>query len=181
MIPSDHDRTAVPSSDAFASAGEGPAPSAEIERLRRALDEEERRTLRLLADFDNFRRRVVREQDAARHDGRREALLPALPVLDSLERVLATGSTDPEFYEGVAATHRLFVTALRKAGVEPIESVGRPFDPEVHEAVATVPPDGVEPGTVAREVRRGWRLGEEVLRPAQVIVATAREPGDPWR
>ena len=81
----------------------------------------------------------------------------------------------------MAATHRLFITALRKAGAEPIESVGRPFDPEIHEAVATVPFEGIDPGTVAREMRRGWRLGDEVLRPAQVIVATTKEPSDPWR
>lgn len=142
---------------------------------------ERQRHLRLLADFDNYRRRVAREHEAARREGRRAALLPLLPVLDTLERALAAGSTDPDFYEGVAATRRLFISALREAGVEPVESVGRPFDPNLHEAVATVPSDGVAPGTVAREVRRGWRLGDELLRPAQVVVATAREPADQWR
>jgi molecular chaperone GrpE len=181
MILPDNDQTAGPASDVRARAGEGTARSAEVENLRRALEEERQRALRLLADFDNFRRRVTREQEAARHGGRREALLPVLPVLDSLERALAAGSTDPEFYEGVAATHRLFVAALRKAGAEPIESVGRPFEPEAHEAVATVPSEDVGPGIIVREVRRGWRLGDEVLRPAQVIVATAKESDDPWR
>jgi molecular chaperone GrpE len=119
--------------------------TAEVERLRRALVEEQERNLRLLADFDNFRRRVLREQDAARRDGRRAALLPLLPVLDTLERALAAGSTDPDFYDGVAATHRLFITALREAGAEAVDTIGRPFDPTVHEAVATVPPDGVPP------------------------------------
>jgi molecular chaperone GrpE len=150
-----------------------------LERLRRALDEERERTLRLLADFDNFRRRVAREQDGARREGRRAALLAMLPVLDTLERALAAGSTDRQFYEGVAATHRLFLNALREAGAEPIEGVGRPFDPTVHEAVATIPGDGVAPGIVTREVRRGWRLGEELLRPAQVVVATSRPPTEP--
>ena len=181
MIPSGRERITDPSSDAPAGAPGGAATSVEIETLRRALEEEQQRTLRLLADFDNFRRRVAREQEAPRHEGKRAALLPVLPVLDSLERALAAGSTDREFYEGVAATHRLFVTALQEAGAEPVESVGRPFDPSIHEAVATVSSDGVKPGTIAREVRRGWRLGDEVLRPAQVVVATAREPDDPWR
>ena len=153
----------------------------EVERLQRALDEEQQRNLRLLADFDNLRRRVAREQEAARREGRRAALLAVLPVLDTLERALAAGSTDPDFYEGVVATHRLFLRALREAGAEPVESLGRPFDPMVHEAVGTVPSNGVEPGTVVREVRRGWRLGEELLRPAQVVVATVREPAGPWR
>jgi len=140
------------------------------------------RHLRLLAEFDNYRRRTAKEHEAARREGRRAALLPLLPVLDSLERALATGSTDRDFYDGVAATHRLFLAALREAGAEPIESVGQPFDPNLHEAVAAVPADGeVAPGTVAREVRRGWRLGDELLRPAQVVVATAEEPADRWR
>lgn len=139
------------------------------------------RHLRLLAEFENFRRRAAKEHEAARREGRRSALLPLLAVLDTFERALGAGSTDRDFYEGVAATHRLFLDALREAGAAPIESVGRPFDPNVHEAVATAPAEGVPPGTVAREVRRGWRLGNELLRPAQVVVAAAEEPANEWR
>jgi len=139
------------------------------------------RHLRLLAEFENFRRRAAKEHEAARREGRRSALLPLLAVLDAFERALGAGSTDRDFYEGVAATHRLFLDALREAGAAPIESVGRPFDPNVHEAVATAPADGVPPGTVAREVRRGWQLGNELLRPAQVVVAAAKEPANEWR
>jgi molecular chaperone GrpE len=139
------------------------------------------RHLRLLAEFENFRRRAAKEHEAARREGRRSALLPLLAVLDTFERALGAGSTDRDFYEGVAATHRLFLDALREAGAAPIESVGRPFDPNVHEAVATAPTDGVPPGTVAREVRRGWQLGNELLRPAQVVVAAAEEPANEWR
>ena len=139
------------------------------------------RHLRLLAEFENFRRRAAKEHEAARREGRRSALLPLLAVVDTFERALGAGSTDRDFYEGVAATHRLFLDALREAGAAPIESVGRPFDPNVHEAVATAPADGVPPGTVAREVRRGWRLGNELLRPAQVVVTAAEEPANEWR
>ena len=162
-------------------AAERAATADEVERLRRALDEAQERHLRLRADFDNLRRRSAREQEAARLEGRRAALGPLLAVLDTLERALAAGSTDPDFYEGVAATQRLFINALREAGAEPMETVGRPFDPKVHEAVATVPPNGRSPGTVAREVRRGWRLGDSLLRPAQVVVVAPRETADQWR
>jgi molecular chaperone GrpE len=158
-------------------AGEG---TDEVERLQQALEEERQRNLRLLADFENFRRRVGRENETARGDARRSTLLPLLQVLDTLERALAAGSTDTDFYEGVAATQRLFQSALREAGADPIESIGRLFDPEVHEAVATVPSD-VKSGTVLREVRRGWRLPDGLLRPAQVVVATPEEPARPWR
>jgi len=153
----------------------------EVERFRHALEEEQQRSLRLLADFDNFRRRVGREKDKARGETRRATLLALLSVLDTLERALASGSTDPDFYEGVAATHRLFLGALREVGAEPIESVGHPFDPAVHEAVSTVPDDGMKAPMVAREIRSGWRLPDGLLRPAQVVVATPREPARPWR
>jgi molecular chaperone GrpE len=147
-----------------------------------AREEADERHLRLRADFENFRRRAAKDYESARREGRRAALLPLLPVLDTLERALAAGSTDREFYDGVAATHRLFLEALRKAGATPIEAVGRPFDPNLHEAVAAVPAnDEVAPGTVVREARRGWRLDDELLRPAQVVVATAEEPADQWR
>jgi molecular chaperone GrpE len=97
----------------------------EVEQLRHELDEERDRRLRLLAEFDNFRRRAARERETAGAEGRRAALRPLLAVLDALERALAAGSSDRDFYDGVAATHRLFVEALRQAGAEPIESVGR--------------------------------------------------------
>ncbi len=172
---------------ATSAATDGAERAIEVENLERALAEEKQavadekqRTLRALADFDNLRRRVARDNEMARGEARRAALLPLLAVLDTLERALAAGSRDHSFYQGVAATHRLFLNALREAGADPIETVGRPFDPNVHEALGTAPADGVEPGTVAREVRRGWRLGDGLLRPAQVVVAS-EEPGDSWR
>ena len=153
----------------------------DAEALRRALDDERERHLRLLAEFDNVRRRMAREHGTARDEGRRAALLPVLPVLETLEQALAAGSTDASFYEGVAATRRMLLNALREAGAEAIETVARPFDPRLHEALATVPTAGVKPGTIVREMRRGWRLGDELLRPAQVEIASDEETAGPWR
>jgi molecular chaperone GrpE len=150
-----------------------------VSTLEQELEEQQQRHLRLRADFENFRRRAARDYAGARDEGRRVALLPLLSVLDTLERALEAGSTDPTFYEGVAAIQRMFTNALREAGAEPLESVGRPFDPNVHEAVATTTPgEEVPAGTVAREARRGWKLGDELLRPAQVVVTTPSEPSD---
>ena len=153
----------------------------DVEELRCSLGEQQNRYVRLLADFENVRRRMAREHERARHEGRRDALLALLPALDTLERALAAGSTDTPFYEGVVATHRLFIDALRELGVEPIQAEGQPFDPNQHEAVATEPADDVEPGTVTREVRRGWRFGHELLRPAQVVVAARPEVAESWQ
>jgi molecular chaperone GrpE len=166
---------------ARADAGDRAVEADEVLRLRQAIEEERQRNLRLLADFDNFRRRVGREKERASGDARRAALLPLLQVLDTLERALASGSTDADFYEGVAATRRLFESALREAGAEPLEAVGQPFDPTLHEAVGAQPSEEVEPGTVVREVRRGWRLPDGLLRPAQVVVAAEEESARPWR
>jgi molecular chaperone GrpE len=156
-------------------------PRGDSARALQADDAAPERYLQLRADFDNLRRRAAREREAGELEGRRAALMPLLPVLDTLERALQAGSTDPAFYEGVAATHRLFVRGLREAGADPIESVDRPFDPNVHEAVAMMPASAGRPGTVAREVRRGWRLGDTLLRPAQVVVVAPPEAVDPWR
>jgi molecular chaperone GrpE len=93
--------------------------------------------------------------------------------LDNLERALTAGSMDQGFYDGIVAIHRLFVAALREAGAEPIEAVGQPFDPAVHEAVATTSGDATEAGLVMRETRRGWRLDGHLLRPARVVVTVA--------
>ncbi len=143
----------------------------DVDELRRTLEEESEQRLRLLAEFDNFRRRTTREQSLASDAGRRAALLPLLPVLDTLEQALAVGSSDDNFYQGVAATRRMFADALREAGAERIETVGEPFDPAMHDAVETVDADDDEPGTIVRETRSGWRLGDRLLRPAQVVVA----------
>lgn len=168
--------------DGSGPSPEEPEPGAdEVEKLQRDVEDEKQRTLRLLAEFDNFRRRAAREQDAARHQGRGAALLAVLPVLDTLEQALEAGSKDRAFFEGVAATRKLFLDALREAGAEPVQSVGEEFDPQVHEVVHTAPSEDAEPGTVLRELRRGWRLGGELLRPAQVEVAAAPESSDPCR
>jgi molecular chaperone GrpE len=130
----------------------------------------------VLADLDNVRRRAAREQAAAAQQGRRAALLPLLPVLDALDRALETGSSDPSFVEGVASTQRLFLSALREAGAEPVPAgAGQPFDPRVHEAIAAEVRPGSPPGTVLREVRRGFTLGDDVLRPAHVVVAAGAD------
>jgi molecular chaperone GrpE len=144
---------------------------AEIDRLQSALSLEQERHARLRADLDNFRRRSANERESAEQQGRRAALLPVLPALDTLERALATGSTDSHFLEGVEATFRLFTRALLEVGAEPFVSVGQPFDPTIHEAVETVPADDVKSGTVTRQVLRGWRLDGDLLRPARVVVA----------
>jgi molecular chaperone GrpE len=162
------------------ASGEQPDVADEATRLREALEEEKQRNLRLRADFDNLRKRAAREGLAAEAEGRRRALRVILPVVDVFERALEAGSTDTAFYEGVQSTHRLLLGALTEAGAEPIEALGRPFDPHVHDAIGYEPSPAHDAGTVMRELRRGWRLGGELIRPAEVVVA-APSPAPPDR
>lgn len=137
------------------------------------------RWLRAEADLQNFRRRATRERDEARRDAEERVLLDVIGVLDDLERALgalgARAADDP-LAQGVSLTAQRVRDLLGRFGVTAIDSVGRPFDPNVHEALLEVEgPEGTEPGTVVQEVQRGWRTGERALRAARVVVARARD------
>ncbi|MCI0628108.1 MAG: nucleotide exchange factor GrpE [Acidobacteria bacterium] len=149
----------------------GAEPS-EIERLKEELRHEHEMHLRALADFDNYRRRVEREGATAARSGRREVLLPLLEVLDGFDRALQRmGDAPSSMSEGLQVIHRKLLGLLEKHGVTPLRSLGEAFNPELHEAVGSVQSDKHEPGAVIDEVQRGYRWGDEVLRPARVRVA----------
>lgn len=170
------------SSPAAAGTGEG-SPTSEttfqpslelLDSERQRLEELEGRHLRLLADFDNFRKRVDRELEEARRRGLTEALTELLPVVDNLERALAAaaeGSSVGELLRGVELILRQLADALRRLGVTPIPGVGARFNPEVHEAIAQEPSSSVSESTVVAEFQRGYQLGDRLLRPALVRVA----------
>jgi molecular chaperone GrpE len=128
--------------------------------------------LRSLADFDNYRRRTERERASAVRVGKREMILSLLDVLDDFERALEHMDGAPaSVFAGLVAIQRRLAGVLEAQGVIPFESVGRPFDPALHEAVGSVESGEQEPGAVLDEVSRGYRWGEELLRPARVRVA----------
>jgi len=141
--------------------------SAEIERLREELRREHDLYLRALADFDNFRRRTERDSATAARSGKREIILSLLGVLDGFDRALQHLKDAPSSVsEGLQALHRQFIGMLQAQGVTPMQTVGEPFNPELHEAIGSVQSNEVESGAVAEEVQRGYRWGNDVLRPA---------------
>jgi molecular chaperone GrpE len=149
----------------------GDEPS-EIERLKEQLRQEHEMYLRALADFDNYRRRTERERTTAARSGKREIIIPLLEVLDSFDRALQHSGDEPSsMSEGMQAIHRKLLSLLEKHGITPLTSLGETFSPELHEAIGSVQTEEHEPGTVIDEVRRGYRWGDEVLRPARVRVA----------
>jgi molecular chaperone GrpE len=146
--------------------------SSEIQRLKKELQNEHEMYLRALADFDNYRRRVERERASSARSGKREILASLLEVLDSFDRALRHRSDAPSSVsEGVQAIHRKLLGLLEAQGVTPLKSLGETFDPQLHEAVGSAESDQYAPGAVVEEVQRGYRWGEELLRPARVRVA----------
>jgi molecular chaperone GrpE len=144
----------------------------ELERLKQQVEDEHQLYLRALADFDNYRRRAERERSTAARNGKRDVLLSMLELLDSFDRALRhLADAPPAVSEGIGALNRQFLNVLEAQGVKSYDPVGEAFDPARHEAVGTSPQHDSEPGMVTTEVRRGYIWGDELLRPARVLVA----------
>lgn len=162
-----------PGSDEEAGAGEEAAPAldplAEAEAKR---DEYLAGWQRTQADFDNYRKRALRQQQEFAARGAERLVAKLLPVLDDLERALAAAADHEEakVIEGVEMTKSALAAALASEGLVEIEAEGA-FDPHVHEALLAQAVEGVESGSIVQVVQRGYRLGDVVLRPARVIVA----------
>lgn len=127
----------------------------------------------LAAEFENFRKRVLREREAQAVFGNEQLLRAVLPFLDNLERAMGQEKASAAgLLSGVRMTHDQFLLELRKFGLEQIPAQGGTFNPSLHEAIASVPASG-KPGTILAEARKGYLLHGRLLRPAQVTVAAA--------
>jgi molecular chaperone GrpE len=152
-----------------------PALADELIELRRERDGLYDRLLRQAAEFDNYRKRIERERRETIEYASADLLQEILPILDDFERALqAEAAPGAEKYrEGLEIIHRALTELLRKRGVTAIEALGTDFDPHIHQAVAhELSPDRRD-GEVIGEFRRGYRLGDRLLRPAMVKVAKA--------
>ncbi|MGB9619441.1 MAG: nucleotide exchange factor GrpE, partial [Armatimonadota bacterium] len=131
---------------------------------------------RVLADFDNFRKRQREETARQVSLAREELILKILPILDNFQRTLEAAEAQHSYeslVEGVSLTLRQFRETLEKEGVRPIEAVGEQFNPELHEAMMRVETDEYPENTVIEEFEKGYTLNGKVLRPARVRVATS--------
>jgi len=137
------------------------------------------RWIRVSADFQNFRKRVMQERIEAYNKGKEDAVLALLPVLDNMERALASLSENADlnaFKQGLELIVRLFRESLKRLDVEPIPTEGQKFDPFYHEAFERVERGDVEEGLILGEVERGYKMGGKVIRPAKVKVAVKPAP-----
>ena len=129
---------------------------------------------RLKAEFDNFRKRMLREQSDFLKLAAQEVIGTLLPVLDNFERALAHeihGDQIEEYKGGMQMVHKQLEEALSKEGLKSIEPVGEPFDPTKHEALMTIKSDEYPEGTVVKVIEKGYLLKDRVIRPAKVAVA----------
>lgn len=132
------------------------------------------RYLRLAAELENYKKRAQKDQDEYQRYSNERLLKELLPVLDDLQRALQHGrasGTQEGVLQGVELTSKKYLDILSRFGVKPIPSVGLPFDPAIHQAVAKVKAKGLKPNTIVEEYEKGYYLHDRVLRPAMVTVA----------
>jgi molecular chaperone GrpE len=155
-------------------APEAAASALDVAQLQRQKDEYYDLLLRKTAEFDNYRKRVERERQAFSEATVAEVLEELLPLLDDLDRAVKAEAS-PEgadaYRRGVELIQKRLEDLLRRRGVKPIEALGADFDPNYHQAVAHDPAEGRRDGEVLEEFRRGYMLGERLLRPSMVKVA----------
>lgn len=180
-----------PAAEAPADKPAPEAPEDHEQKIERDLDELSARAekadeylelaQRTKADFENYRRRAAREAAAAQERGLIKLARELLPAVDNLDRALAAAQTDSDgagredeeatLISGIELVQADVMAALARVGIEPYSPDGEPFDPEWHEAVAQQPVEGAPAGMVVEVYQRGYRLGDNVLRPARVVVA----------
>ncbi len=143
----------------------------EVARLAKDLEEERERSLRVLAEFNNYRRRTKQEFALAEQNGQRTLFLAILEVVDDFDRALLhIGTASDPVAAGFRLIHERLHALLESNGVKRFDSEGKPFDPTIHEAVSVIDSDEGESGTVYAEERPGYFFNGELLRPARVAV-----------
>ena len=164
---------AAPDAEEAQPSEGAPDPAAELEAAQKKADENWDRYLRAAAETENVRKRAARDVENARRFALENFSKELLTVKDSLEMGLeASASADVDsLREGSEATLKLLATTLERFGIEEVDPLGEPFDPELHEAMTVQPSAEAEPGSVLTVIQKGYSLNGRLLRPARVIVA----------
>jgi molecular chaperone GrpE len=164
--------------DDRANAQAEPTLEEQVAALAAERDEHLNDLKRVAAEFENYRKRVARDQESLVARAHERLVKELLPVLDDLERALAAAEEHEEakLEEGVRLVHRELAAALQREGLAEIDTDGQ-FDPHVHEALLSQPSDAEE-GSVIEVVQKGYRLGDRVVRPARVVVAAPKPEAD---
>ena len=153
---------------------EAPASEPEVspeEELKKALDAEKEKYLRLAAEYDNFRKRSQKEREALYADVRADTVVKLLPVYDNLSRALSQECSDLAFFKGVEMTMAQLLSIFEKMDIKEIPAVGETFDPSVHNAVMHIEDEKYGEGEIVAEFEKGFKMGDKVIRFSAVQVA----------
>ncbi|GGJ83447.1 protein GrpE [Lentibacillus kapialis] len=145
---------------------------AELSRLKQEKDDLQQRLLRTQAEFDNFKKRSQKEKESVQKYKSEELATELLPAMDNFERAMQVevNAETKSFVEGISMVYNQIKEALKSQGIEEIEAVGKPFDPNVHHAVMQVEDEEAESDTIVEELQKGYILKDRVIRPAMVKV-----------
>ncbi|MCH5193691.1 MAG: nucleotide exchange factor GrpE [Oscillospiraceae bacterium] len=156
------------------AAPEEPAeesPEEKIKALEEAAAADKDKYLRLLAEYDNFRKRSVKEKLDASDNATAKAALEVISVIDNFERAVAAECSDENYKKGVEMIYNQFIQVINKLGVEEIDALGKEFDPNLHNAVTQIEDESLGDNVVAQVYQKGYKLGDKVIRCAMVVVA----------
>ena len=142
-----------------------------ILKQKEKLDEQEDRLKRLMAEFDNFKKRSSKEREGLYNSLISDIFSSLLPVIDNLEKAVEAKTEDEAYKQGVELVLKQFKDVLAANGVQEIEAVGQVFDPELHEAVASVTDENLGEKVIKEEYRKGYKIGSKVIRHSMVVVA----------
>ena len=131
----------------------------------------EDRYKRLMAEFDNYKKRSTKERDSLYNTLVADIVTSFLPIIDNLEKAVNANTNDDSYKQGVQMVLKQFMDTLGALGVQTIETVGHTFDPEVHEAVSSVQDDELGEKEIKEEFRKGYKIGDKVIRHSMVVVA----------
>ena len=148
-----------------------PSPEEKIKALEEAAAADKDKYLRLLAEYDNFRKRSIKEKLDASENATAKAAVEVISVIDNFERAVAAECSDENYKKGVEMIYNQFIDVIKKLGVEEIDALGKEFDPNLHNAVTQVEDENFGENTVSQVYQKGYKLGDKVIRCAMVVVA----------
>lgn len=171
MLPLDEEAQAALLDENEALKAECEAAQARLAQSEAQVQEEKERYLRLMAEYDNFKRRTVREKQQAYTDAKADALAALLPIIDNLERAVQSGADGAALRDGVQMTLTQAGEVLKSCGFEEIEALHKPFDPQFHNAVLHVEDESLGEQEICDVLQKGYKIGEKVVRHSMVKVA----------
>ena len=148
-----------------------PAQDDQVKKLTEENAQLKDQLLRKMAEFDNFRKRTAREKEELAAHVKAGCAEPIISLIDNFERALSCPCSDTEFYKGIQMLSTQFTDMLKNLGIEEIEALGKPFDPNLHNAVNQVQDDQYPENTVSQVFQKGYKMGDKVVRHAMVVVA----------